>query len=615
MNLDEHLEAARTALNAQEYSLLTKHLKDGMEIDSKNDNLLSLIDESITALGDILAEEPEHSEAQPTHCYLRWLRSKSEAIRFQLFTLAEASPENERAQTLVEDATPYFGYLPEQSFQNTAHFETEWMPPIIALSQKRYFLLDWVEEAEDIAMDLDPEMVSEVLLVLSSSQTLRVHLAAALVVACMNEDPWLNSKRREGLLDLAEEPTEAVLVTLAHIANEEDESTEEITALFRKLKQELPKDDPDSPLSALLWSMLRLPTLTKEERKAIQEEILLLAPMTAADAKALYETAELHEKNGDIPKAFETLEQILESHPSHINALKLRATLHLENGAPDRAVADFDKLIELKWRTAYVYASRGEAKRQLGEYEPAIQDLNEAVDRDPLTYLPCLWRGFAYQSLGQFDHAVADFNRVINLSPHESIGYYYRGSCRRRMNRLPEAIHDFSRCLEADPDDVIACRERAITYGLRGQREKAITDFTTVIELDPYAYVYNLRAMQHYHCQQYAEAIEDHAKACELDEEDSMGFNGLAWILATCPVDELRDGPRALEMAKRACELTEWENSGYVDTLAVAHAEIGEFDEAIRLTEKVIEMVGEDEKAEYLERIEQYRAGQPYRIS
>ena len=56
--------------------------------------------------------------------------------------------------------------------------------------------------------------------------------------------------------------------------------------------------------------------------------------------------------------------------------------------------------------------------------------------------------------------------------------------------------------------------------------------------------------------------------------------------MATCSDAKIRDGKKAVELATRACELSQWNNASYHDTLAASYAESGEFDKAVEWQEK-----------------------------
>ena len=108
-------------------------------------------------------------------------------------------------------------------------------------------------------------------------------------------------------------------------------------------------------------------------------------------------------------------------------------------------------------------------------------------------------------------------------------------------------------------------------------------------------------------------ALADHLAAHEIDPDDAATLNHLAWLRATCPLDEVRDGAAAVRDATRACELTEYGTPGYLDTLAAAHAESGRFEDAVRWQEKAIKLVAGDHRADYEARLALYKAGKAYR--
>ena len=94
-------------------------------------------------------------------------------------------------------------------------------------------------------------------------------------------------------------------------------------------------------------------------------------------------------------------------------------------------------------------------------------------------------------------------------------------------------------------------------------------------------------------------------------------LNNLAWILATCPEASVRDGAGAVRLGERACELTRFERTLMVGTLAAAYAEAGRFAEAVSTAQKACALAAESGAAALARKNQQllqlYRAGRPYR--
>ncbi len=116
----------------------------------------------------------------------------------------------------------------------------------------------------------------------------------------------------------------------------------------------------------------------------------------------------------------------------------------------------------------------------------------------------------------------------------------------------------------------------------------------------------------------FAEAISDFEAAVRVDPGYALAFNGLAWLRATCPVAEFRDGAKAIENATKACELTNFKEARYVGTLAAAYAQAGDFDAAVKQQKKAIDLLAEQEedfRADFEKRLILYQSGKPYRES
>jgi tetratricopeptide (TPR) repeat protein len=114
----------------------------------------------------------------------------------------------------------------------------------------------------------------------------------------------------------------------------------------------------------------------------------------------------------------------------------------------------------------------------------------------------------------------------------------------------------------------------------------------------------------------YAEAIRFYQAALKAQPDQEGVLNNLAWLLATCPDTAFRNGPEAVRLATRACELTRYAKPLLVGTLAAAQAEAGDFPAAIATAQRAAALATalrlEDIAAKNRELIQLYRQGRPF---
>lgn len=133
-----------------------------------------------------------------------------------------------------------------------------------------------------------------------------------------------------------------------------------------------------------------------------------------------------------------------------------------------------------------------------------------------------------------------------------------------------------------------------------------------VVEGPEWAASFLGRALAHRTYHEYAAMIADLDRSMQLKPDAEVA--GLeAYFLATCPDEEVRDGARAVERAEQARALAgDAMNEGLFISLAVAHAEAGNFDTAAMYQRKVIELVADEEKPWQRERLEMFESGRPF---
>ncbi|MBW1854712.1 MAG: glycosyltransferase family 39 protein, partial [Deltaproteobacteria bacterium] len=109
------------------------------------------------------------------------------------------------------------------------------------------------------------------------------------------------------------------------------------------------------------------------------------------------------------------------------------------------------------------------------------------------------------------------------------------------------------------------------------------------------------------------EAIAEYKKALTINPNHAKAYNNLAWIYATSPNATIRNGDEAVALAIKACELTGFKEVKFLDTLAAAYAEQGNFKKAVEYQSRAINLSQDKAKPALLKQLELYQSEQAYR--
>lgn len=307
-------------------------------------------------------------------------------------------------------------------------------------------------------------------------------------------------------------------------------------------------------------------------------------------------------------------------HKQKIADLTARAAEAITNEDYQLAIKDYSEVIRLDPKFDSAYAARGNLFVVLGQFDKGIQDLDEAIRLNPKKYLAYQLRGNAYYGIHKLDKTISDLTFALEDTSSDSDvmrgdAYKLRGLAYYWSRFFTNAIADFTEAEKYLPDDYEIYQRRGDCYDRRTDADKALKDFNKAIQLkaDDSISLY-CRGSIYSHTGEYAKAIQDFEKAVQVKPKMVKAYNMLAWVLAVCPDNKVRDGGKAVALATHACDMSSWTNYAYVDTLAAAYAETGDFDQAIKYQKRAASMSGipDANRTNVQSRLELYLQHQPY---
>jgi tetratricopeptide (TPR) repeat protein len=281
--------------------------------------------------------------------------------------------------------------------------------------------------------------------------------------------------------------------------------------------------------------------------------------------------------------------------------------------------------IERLWRTTLArnpecwmaHTNLGLVLLEKGQVDEAIVHYRAALQMEP-DWDAEYDLGTALLSKGEVDEAIVHCEKAVTMQPNDPDAQVSLGSALLEKKRIDEAIMHYQKALAIRPDYVLARCGLGRALLEKGDLDTAIQQFRAALLIQPeHADCHTVLAVALDEKGQTAEAIQHYEKALEISPRSVAALTNLAWLLATCSNGSLRDGSKAVEVARQANQLSGGTNALVLHTLAAAYAEAGQFEKAIETALAAMQLSrlsGDRSLSSALEeQLRFYRLGIPYR--
>ena len=364
-----------------------------------------------------------------------------------------------------------------------------------------------------------------------------------------------NAQARESFLRVLELDPDYLpaWIYLGRIQLEDDEIEQARRSFGRALEL-------DAESAAALVGLGRIASLERDYAEALERFQTALRLASGADTLH-YHLAMAYRGLGDL--------QAAERH------MKLRGEIGV--GVADPLLSELNALVT----GAKSYQEQGMVLGKSGRLDEAVEVLRKAVELDPSDPTGHLYLGMALTVKGEPRAGLESFLEVLQFDPAHQQAHLQAGSILAALGDDRRAVPHFEAALVSHADLVPARLRLGQALQRLNRQEDALVHYERVIELDPANAGARLgRVFALVRLDRYAEARARLESDLEALPDQPAFQHALARLLAAAPDAAVRDGEQSMQIAMQLSQTMR--NTDLAETIAMAHAELGGFADAVQ---------------------------------
>jgi Flp pilus assembly protein TadD len=309
-----------------------------------------------------------------------------------------------------------------------------------------------------------------------------------------------------------------------------------------------------------------------------------------------------------------TLEVCGESSDGYTNL----ADAYLEDGRCGEAAYYYREAIRLDANSRFALNGLGVALLRQGKVQEAIAQYALAVRKNPDWVRPHYNFARALVKAGKINEAASEYEAALRCDGEYAAAHSELAELLSVEGRFEEAARHFQACIAIGPP------HPANSYGLgaclvqMGKFSDAVTPLAQAVEMFPEEWRGRcLLAFALASSGRVEAAGHQYREVFRLNPQWLRTLDQEARLKATDPNPQSRNGIWALLWSRVVCQATANQEAGFLDTLAAAYAETGDFAHAVDVARRALAIASaskQDDLARQIgERLQRYENKQPYR--